>query len=32
MAQVVAGNPDRCTGFAYRDPFASELAEESRGW
>jgi hypothetical protein len=29
---VVAGNPDRFTGFAYRDPFASETAEEPRGW
>ena len=28
MAQVVAGYPDRFTGFPYRDPFASEAAEE----
>ena len=27
---MLAGNPDRFTGFTYRDPFASEPAEEPR--
>jgi predicted TIM-barrel fold metal-dependent hydrolase len=30
MAQVVAENPDRFTGFAYHDPFAPGAAEELR--